>query len=59
MTISKTVSIGTIVIVLMAGLAWGNGLDTRVSVLESQYTNVIHRLDRIESKLDRVIENDR
>lgn len=46
-------------------IAWASGrasvesvvqLDTRVTVLESQYTVVLNRLDRIESKVDRVIE---
>lgn len=42
--------------VLVAVLSWSSQIEARLSVVESRGQIVIERLNRIEGKLDRVIE---
>lgn len=58
--IHREISIGDIIAILVAGaavMASYYKLDSRISILEAFNPSIANRLDRIENKLDRVIEN--
>jgi hypothetical protein len=65
-SVDKRVNIShllTTLAMIVSLFAWGNKIDMRVSTLEANYRNTIsnseilnRRLERIEDKLDRIIE---
>lgn len=58
--LGKTLGIGTVLAaVIAAGIAtisWAGQIESRVSVLESRSNTISEWLNRVERKLDRVIE---
>jgi phage-related minor tail protein len=52
--IALTALIGT---VTTSAISWGAQMDTRLAIVEVQARIVYDRLERIERKLDRAIEN--